>query len=300
MKKTYSSRKEKIMKSQHEEGFFKSSQKNSPLFYQSFLADKEETQKNLVFVHGAQEHSGRYKHLIKSLNQKNISCFGFDIKGHGKSPGARGDTASFSEFLEDLDCFLAFIEKKYKAKKPILLGHSLGGLIVLSYALEEKRRKKLAGVYASAPALSVKLTPSMKIKQFLGKNLFIKIAPKLSLPVGLNLNSITHDPIELEKYKNDPLVFKNMSVRQGLNILKQGEKTIKQASKIKDFPIFLAHGDEDDITFNEGTKEFYKRLSSEKKKIKIYKNYYHELFNETLERREQVFSDLIAWCEEIL
>ena len=98
----------------------------------------------------------------------------------------------------------------------------------------------------------------MKIKEALGKYCLIKIAPKMKLPVGLDLKYLTHDEEEVKKYKEDPLVSKKMSISLALSILEEGKKTIKEASRIKDFPLFLAHGDEDRISYNEGTKNFYK------------------------------------------
>ena len=44
----------------------------------------------ILLIHGLGEHSGRYLNLIQDFNDKNISVFTIDIRGHGKSEGKRG------------------------------------------------------------------------------------------------------------------------------------------------------------------------------------------------------------------
>lgn len=284
------------MKCQEETGFFKSKKDNSLLFYRNYQVNQA-AKKNVIFVHGALEHSGRYHNLVVNLTEEGINCFGFDLRGHGQSK--EKDAESFSIFLEDLDSFIHFLEQKYKILKPIIIGHSLGGLIVLNYCLKEENRKKLLAAYVSAPALSVNLTPVMRIKQIVAKYLLSKVAPKMKLPVGLDLKYLTHNKKELKKYKEDPLISKKMSVRLALSILEKGEQTVKEASSIKDFPIFLAHGDEDRISYNDGTKNFYKNLNTKNKFLTIYPNCYHELFNEEEKLKKIIFEDLIKFISTL-
>jgi alpha-beta hydrolase superfamily lysophospholipase len=284
------------MHHQEETGFFQSKKDDFPLFYRSYQINQA-AEKNVIFVHGALEHSGRYNNLVMNLNEKGINCFGFDLRGHGKSK--QKDAQAFPIFLDDLDSFIHFLEQKYKILKPIIIGHSLGGLIVLNYCLKEENRKKLLAAYVSAPALSVNLTPMMKIKEALGKYCLIKIAPKMKLPVGLDLKYLTHDEEEVKKYKEDPLVSKKLSISLALSILEEGKNTIKEASRIKDFPLFLAHGDEDRISYNEGTKNFYKNLNTKNKFLTIYPNCYHELFNEKEELQKIIFKDLINFISTL-
>ena len=281
------------------ETFFYSKKDQCKLFYQSNLVKTKKSTQNAIIVHGALEHSGRYQELSENLEKNNINCFRFDLRGHGKSSGIQGDSPSFQSFIEDLESFIFFLTKEKIIEDYILIGHSLGGLIVLSYCLKHKNNCKLIGAYVSAPALSIKLDFAMKIKQFLARNILIYLAPKLKLPVGLNLNSISHDPEELKKYKKDPLIFNHMSVRQALGILNQGAKALEKASQIGDTPLFITHGDEDLISYKEGSEIFYKRAKSKNKKLKIYKGYYHELFNEDKKRRDVVYEDLLKWCKEI-
>jgi len=44
----------------------------------------------ICLVHGLGEHTGRYEHVGKALNEAGFSLFGFDMCGHGNSGSPRG------------------------------------------------------------------------------------------------------------------------------------------------------------------------------------------------------------------
>ncbi len=60
---------------------------------------------------------------------------GFDLRGHGKSGGPRGHF-SFEEGLDDIDLLISQAQQLYPGKPIFLYGHSLGGLLVLDYAMK--------------------------------------------------------------------------------------------------------------------------------------------------------------------
>ena len=278
-------------------GYF-SNPKGQKFFYRKNLIERK-TLNPVIFVHGALEHSGRYENLTSELQKKRHPSFGFDLRGHGKSHGKKGDAKSVDQMTQDLENFITYLKDKYEIQRFILIGHSLGGLICLNYAIKKKNQKKLLGLYVSAPALSVRMTASMRVKRFFGEKLIIKIAPKLRLPIGLGLDTLTHDKNELEKYKKDPLVFDLMSIRLAMDILNKGDEVIEKSKKIKDIPVFITHGDGDKISYDQGSKKAFENLSTTKKKLKIYPGYHHELFNEDINRRKKVLCDLVEWCEKL-
>ena len=57
---------------------------------------------SLLLVHGLGEHSGRYDTFAEILAGSGTSVFSFDLRGHGRSPGPRGDVDAFPRLLEDL------------------------------------------------------------------------------------------------------------------------------------------------------------------------------------------------------
>ena len=67
------------------------------LFYQHWAtATPSTTKKAIILFHRGHEHSGRMAHLVNELNLPDFDFFAWDARGHGHSPGERGDAPSFS------------------------------------------------------------------------------------------------------------------------------------------------------------------------------------------------------------
>ena len=92
----------------------------------------------VCLVHGLGEHSGRYAHVAAALNDAGYALLGFDLRGHGKSGGPRGHTPSYDTLMDDIGRLLAEAAQRYPGQPQFLYGHSLGGNLVLNYALRRK------------------------------------------------------------------------------------------------------------------------------------------------------------------
>ena len=101
----------------------------------------------VVRVHGLGEHSGRNAHVARG-SRGGYAVAMFDLRGHGESPGGRGHTP-FNRTMEDIAACFAYAREQIPDVPRFLYGHSLGGLLVLTYALRLK--PDLAGVIVRAP-----------------------------------------------------------------------------------------------------------------------------------------------------
>jgi len=83
----------------------------------------------LVLVHGGLDHARNWDWVARSLRE-HYHVYALDLRGHGNSAWAPGAMYSIAEHVLDLSGLLDIIDEF-----PIrLIGHSLGGLIVLHYA----------------------------------------------------------------------------------------------------------------------------------------------------------------------
>src|SRR5437763_11955025 len=123
--------------------------RGTSLYTQRWLPDGEPAGV-VALVHGLGEHSGRYARVAAALTGAGYAVCAFDLRGHGRSPGRRGDTR-FGPALEDIDELLDDAGQRFGDRPQFLYGHSLGGLLVLSHGLA--RRRAVAGVVCSGPAL---------------------------------------------------------------------------------------------------------------------------------------------------
>lgn len=83
----------------------------------------------------------RYTSIAKKFNSHGIRVIGFDQRGHGKSLAlgvekglaVKGHVGNINEALNDIEALLQ-IDKTEPVPK-FLMGHSMGGLFVIAYAL---------------------------------------------------------------------------------------------------------------------------------------------------------------------
>ena len=84
---------------------------------------------SLVLVHGGLDHARNWDWVARTLCEE-YHVYALDLRGHGNSAWAPGAMYSVLEHVLDLSALLDII-----ADFPIrLVGHSLGGIVVLNYA----------------------------------------------------------------------------------------------------------------------------------------------------------------------
>ena len=89
----------------------------------------------VLFYHGGGAHSGAgYQYLGHGLQtQFNTVVYIPDIRGHGDSGGARGDTPSTKQVWADITTFIKHIRAEFPQLPLFLGGHSSGAGLVLNY-----------------------------------------------------------------------------------------------------------------------------------------------------------------------
>ncbi|GGG95211.1 lysophospholipase [Polaribacter pacificus] len=261
------------------------------LFYGQYWQSTN-TKAVVILVHGMGEHSSRYaEFVVPSLIQNGFSVVAFDQFGHGKTSGKRGHCPSFEAVLESLDQVIDKAKTVFSDLPLFLYGHSMGGNVVLNYAL--RKDNNLTGIIASSPFLRLAFQPP-KWKLTLGKYLQ-KIAPSLTLNNELDPKDISRDPIEVQKYINDPLVHDRISPNYSLTFIDTGAWAIENAPNLKT-PTLIVHGTGDHIIDYHGSEEF-----ASKTKLATFKSYpngAHELHNDLC--KETLLKDITHWIDNML
>src|SRR5215207_10575 len=144
----------------------------------------------VALVHGLGEHVSRYEHVAKMITNAGYAFAGFDLRGHGKSGGTRGHFPSIDVVMQDIKDFFIFLTQQYPDIPHFLYGHSLGGLLVLTYAL--KNKAGLSGVIVTSAGLRSAIH-EQKMKVNLTK-LLGSLAPSVLIPSGLDTAALSHDP----------------------------------------------------------------------------------------------------------
>ncbi|MEH6705265.1 MAG: lysophospholipase [Galbibacter orientalis] len=252
----------------------------------------EQTKAVVILVHGMGEHSGRYTgSVIPELVHAGYVVYSFDHFGHGHSEGKRGHCPSYKAVLDTIDAVSEHKEENFSSLPTFLYGHSMGGNVVLNYAM--KRKHEIQGVITTSPFLRMAFDPpSWKLSA--GK-LFYYILPFITLPSGIESKYISRDEREVEKYNDDPLVHNRISPNFSIPFIKRGEWVLNNPKELA-VPLLLLHGTGDYITSHWASKAFAKQ--SELITLKLYKGGYHELHNDL--DREDVFATIVSWLDEQL
>ena len=258
------------------------------LYLQAWMPEK--TDASILIVHGLGEHSSRYAHLAKKLVESNIAVFTFDGRGHGKSslPKPTAYFSDYEDYLKDIDALFGKVKEYVPNVPSFIFGHSMGGGLVAAYALKYKPKGK--GIILSAAALK----PSDDTSKFLiaASSLVSKIAPRLKV-LQLDSKMISHDPAEVKKYNEDPLVYSEaIPARTGYELLRM-IKEIESKSNEFEYPVLMLHGTGDKLTNPKGTEEFFRNIASKDKTFHRYPDLYHELINEI--EKEEIMEDILKW-----
>lgn len=270
---------------EHNEGTFEGAG-GLQLYHQCWRPEGGE-RATLALVHGFGEHSGRYGNVVDHFAPRGYAIHAFDLRGHGRSPGARGYVERWDTFRDDVRAFLALVRGHAPEAPLFLLGHSMGGLIVLEYVLRDPNG--LAGVVASGPLLAqAGVSPILMMVS----TLLSAVWPRLTLDVGLEATALSRDEAVIQAYVNDPLVHGQGTPRLGEEIKRAYEWTQAHAAEMR-IPCLILHGSADRLAPPEASRVFYEHVTFEDKARRVYEGYYHEVFNDL--GHERVLSDVEQW-----
>jgi alpha-beta hydrolase superfamily lysophospholipase len=244
----------------------------------------------ILLVHGLGEHAGRYEHVAQQLASWGYAVRGYDQYGHGDSGGTRGVLTSPMRLLDDLADIIDGVRMRMDASTPlILLGHSLGGLVVSRFV--SLRLRPVQGLVLSSPALDAGLGGFQKLLLAI----LPSIAPNLCVGNGLNPQFLSHDPAVVRAYQADPLVHDRISPRLGRFIADNGPATIACASDWTT-PTLLMYAGDDRLVSPAGSRAFAQAAPAAIVRSHCFEHMYHELFNEP--DQLLVFEELRRWLKD--
>ncbi len=262
------------------------------LFQQSWTPDGRSARGAVAIVHGIGEHSGAYATVVESLVPAGFAVYGFDLRGHGRSPGQRAFINSWDDYRQDVRAFLQFVDGQQPGQPRFLLGHSMGGIIVLDYAL--RYPDDLHGVIAIGPAIGeLGLSPVLMALA----RLMSRVWPSFSMRTGLDGTAISRDPDVVDLYRADPLVHDRGTARLATESVRTVAWIQEHAAELR-VPLLIQHGEADSIARPDGSQRFVTNVTEPDKTYIEYPGAFHQVHNDLC--HQQVTSDLLNWLEQHL
>lgn len=244
-------------------------------------------------IHGLGEHSGRYDHVVATLNEAGFRTVRFDLRGHGTSTGNRVFVHNYGEFMNDLAAIHAEVVAPRSNDGPlVLLGHSMGGNLAVGYAL--RHQNQIDALALSGPLLVAGSDVNPVTARVVG--VLGRLVPALRIQ-SLPAESISRDPAVVTAYENDPLVFRG-KVSAGLAAALLGEmSTFPDRYRELTIPVLVMHGTDDRLTDPNGSRLLAAGATNTVVTTHFYDGLYHEIFNEP--SSDAVLADLIAWLQGV-
>jgi alpha-beta hydrolase superfamily lysophospholipase len=246
----------------------------------------------LLNLHGLGDHSGLYGALSDGMIASGFAVHALDLRGNGRSPGKRGHVNAWSDYREDLRCFVELVRREEPGRPLFLLGNSLGGLIAIDYALHYP--DGLRGVIAAAPPLGQLSVPPVLLA--LGR-IMSRIWPAFSLETGMDLSGLAQDPAVAAELLADPLFHRMGSARLSTEVRAAIARVQRRAAAFP-LPLLVLHGSKDRMVPPDGSRAFVARVAHPDKRLIEYPEGRHVLFADS--DREQVLADLEQWIEQHL
>lgn len=246
----------------------------------------------VILIHGYGEHSGRYEKFSAKMQGLCAQFAVMDLRGMGRSEGARGDVGSFDDYLRDMTAFVRHLQVKVSIpQKFILFGQSMGGLVATCWAMKNQESVKL--LVLSAPFLG------LRFSKVIGPlNAFLSfLMPHFIYRNPVRSRTLSHDPAEVAIHRKDPLILRHISARLIKEISQRMEVLRKQPILSGSFPVHMLVPGEERIVDAKASRRFFDRLVSPRKERTFFEGFFHEIFNEREQQKAfNVLKTIIEDC----
>jgi lysophospholipase len=191
----------------------------------------------VLLIHGLAEHSGRYERTGSILGAAGLDVTGLDLEGFGGSGGRRAWIPGWDTWLDDVEDRLEAIRASVDGRPVILFGHSMGGLVSLTYAESDRPQPDL--LVLSSPWLAYHLP----IWRRAGAQVLGRVVPTLEVANGFDGSTLSRDPAVGEAYLADHTTARR---RAGTEVLAAQKRANADLGRLR-IPTFVTHGGADPL-----------------------------------------------------
>lgn len=230
--------------------------------------------RNLVIVHGAGEHGGRYEHLAPRIVDREWNVIAADARGYGRSEGVPAHIGSFSEYLDDLGELLRRCSPD--ASRTAIFAHSLGGLIV-ARLIQTEARPLASAVVLSSPLFALHLRISAA-KRAVGR-ICSWFSPETRFRTAIRPEQLTRSEWARKRREEDPHAQRSVTAGWFYQILDAARAAWADAPRFN-VPLLLQQGDADEVVNPAAAVRWWTGIASSDKQLRLLAGHLHELHTE--------------------
>ncbi len=242
----------------------------------------------VVICHGVNSHGGQYLWPAGQLAMSGFAPFALDLRGRGKSEGERYFVDDVADYVADVAAVIRLAKSRYPGLPVFLLGHSAGGVVSSTYALDHQA--EIAGLICESFAFKVP-APDAVLTVIKG---LARIAPRLPV-LKLKNEDFSRDPIAVRILNSDPLTPNEVQPAKTVAALVRANERLRREFPRITLPVFILHGTADKATMPAGSQLFYDTAGSKDKTLKLYDGHFHDLLNDV--GKDGVLADIKAWID---
>lgn len=246
------------------------------LFYRYWPASRLPRRGAILLFHRGHEHSGRMAHLVDELALPDLDFYAWDARGHGRSPGARGDSPSFGTSVRDVQTFVDHVGAQHgvAVEDIAIVAQSVGAVQVATWVHDYA--PAIRCMVLASPAFRVKLyvpfaLAGLRLLRALRGNFFVKSYVKARL--------LTHDAARIASYETDPQLSRSISVNVLLGLQEAADRVVADAQAIR-VPTQLLVSGSDWVVHHAPQHAFFDRLGSGVKERHVLHGYLHDTLGE--------------------
>ena len=249
-----------------------------------------------IAIHGGMAHAGDYCTPALYFKDKGYATVSYDMNGHDRKK--KVFIPSFDVFLDDLTLFIQWTKEAYPDLPLILMGHSMGSLILTHYGLRRMTEAEplIKGFVMSSPyyANAIKIPAIMESLS----GILSRLTPNLAVPIDDFTDQLTHDADITARHHADAADDYRataVSARFGSELLGAQQYLPNQMSRWNHPTLFFIAGD-DKLAAAAETQRLIGLMDQSQITSHFYPNNYHENFNET--NREEIFALIDEWVQQ--
>jgi acylglycerol lipase len=258
------------------------------IFTRSWRPEVQKPRAVVVIVHGFNSHSGHYLWVAEQLMASGLAVYALDHRGRGKSDGERFYVDKSADYVADLGTLINLVKSREPGLPVFVLGHSAGGVISCTYALDHQA--EISGLICESFAFQV-YAPDFALAVLKGLSHVAPHAHVLKLPN----QEFSRDPKVVEAMNNDPLIAHEVQPTQTVAEMVRADERLKEEFGKITLPVLIMHGTLDKVTKPGGSQLFYDNAGSKDKTLKLYEGYYHDLLNDV--GKEVPLADIQSWID---
>lgn len=225
----------------------------------------------IVYLHGIESNSGWFSPFASRLNENGFTLYGIDRRGSGlNKDDERGDIGDYNIFLDDIEDALKFVREQHISKRVFLMGICWGGILAVNYIV--KMRTPPDGIILLSPAIyrKIDLSPCAKTIAKICFFLYSKIRFKIPIRDGM----FTPNERYRDFIKEDKMRLRSLTCRFFNEILKM-ERQLSGINHRITLPVVVLLAGHDEIVDNGRIEEWFKKLESGDKTIKVFADMHH-------------------------